>query len=57
MQLLVIKVPDASLCETDVMEYRRKEPTGYKVPRAVKFIEAVPKFTVYKILRRELRVS
>jgi len=29
--------------------------TGYKVPKRARFVEALPKSTVGKILRRELR--
>ncbi|HEY4080137.1 MAG TPA: AMP-binding protein [Burkholderiaceae bacterium] len=38
-----------------VSEHCRKHLTGYKNPRHIVFIEALPKTTVGKVLRRELR--
>ena len=56
VKLFVVK-NDESLTEVDVTNYCREELTGYKVPRQVEFIDALPKSTVGKILRRELRDS
>lgn len=53
--LLVAKAPGAALTETDVIAHCRKEMTGYKVPKSVRFVEALPKSTLGKILRRESR--
>ncbi len=55
VQLFVVKASGAELSEAQVIEFCRKELTGYKVPKVVRFIEALPKSTVGKILRRELR--
>jgi len=46
---------DESLTEQDVKAYCKKCLTGYKVPRIIVFIDELPKSTVGKILRRELR--
>ncbi len=54
-QLFVVKAPNATLTETEVIAFCRKQLTGYKVPKVVKFVDALPKSTVGKILRRELR--
>ncbi len=54
-QLFVIKAPGATLTDADVIAHCRKQLTGYKVPKVVKFVDALPKSTVGKILRRELR--
>ena len=53
--MFVVKAKDASLTADDVLAYCRKQLTGYKMPRHVSFIETLPKSTVGKILRRELR--
>jgi len=55
VKLFVVKVPGATLTEADVIEFCRKELTGYKAPKLVRFIDALPKSTVGKILRRDLR--
>ena len=55
VKLFVVKAADASLSEADVIAHCRKELTGYKVPKIVRFVDALPKSTVGKILRRELR--
>ncbi len=54
-QLFVIKAAGATLTETEVIAFCRKQLTAYKVPKVVKFVDALPKSTVGKILRRELR--
>ena len=55
MKLFVVKTPGATLSEADLLAHCRKEMTAYKVPRIVRFVDALPKSTVGKILRRELR--
>jgi long-chain acyl-CoA synthetase len=55
VKLFIVRAPGATLTEADVIAYCRKELTGYKVPKIVRFIDALPKSTVGKILRRELR--
>jgi long-chain acyl-CoA synthetase len=57
IKLFVVKTPGATLSEADVIAHCRKELTAYKVPKTVQFMEALPKSTVGKILRRELRVA
>jgi len=47
--LFVAKAPGATLTEADVIAHCRKEMTGYKVPKRVRFVEALPKSTVGKI--------
>lgn len=46
---------DPELTEVAVIAHCRAELTAYKVPKQVVFIDALPKSTVGKILRRELR--
>jgi long-chain acyl-CoA synthetase len=54
-RLFVVKAAGATLTEAEVIAHCRKEMTGYKVPKQVVFVDALPKSTVGKILRRELR--
>ncbi|WP_405070251.1 AMP-binding protein [Kribbella sp. NBC_01510] len=51
----VVPMPGIELTEADVMEYVAARVAPYKKIRQVEFIEAVPKATSGKILRRELR--
>jgi long-chain acyl-CoA synthetase len=53
--LFVAKIPGANLCEADVIAHCRRELTAYKVPKEVRFLEALPKSNVGKILRKDLR--
>ena len=46
---------DDSVTEKDVLDYCRKNLTGYKRPRTVEFRDDLPKTNVGKILRRALR--
>ncbi|NRA62437.1 MAG: AMP-binding protein, partial [Psychrobium sp.] len=41
--------------ETDLITYCKEQLTGYKVPKKIVVLEALPKSAVGKILRRELR--
>jgi long-chain acyl-CoA synthetase len=43
------------LTADEVIEYARENLAAYKVPREVEFRESLPKSTVLKILRRQLR--
>ncbi len=55
VKLFVVKASGAQLSEAEVIAHCRKELTGYKIPRHVVFVDVLPKSTVGKILRRELR--
>ena len=46
---------DPALDEAAVRKYCRERLAAYKVPRVITFVDALPKSTVGKILRRELR--
>jgi len=52
--LFVVK-KDPALTEEALIEYSRKELTGYKVPKRIYFRDELPKTNVGKILRRELK--
>ncbi|WP_309545223.1 AMP-binding protein [Thalassotalea euphylliae] len=51
----VVLKPDTGLTEEDVRGFCKEHLTPYKVPKKVAFIDELPKSTVGKILRRELR--
>lgn len=55
VKVFVVRVPGTMLTADDLIAYCRKEMTAYKVPKMVTFVDALPKSTVGKILRRELR--
>ena len=54
VKLFVVK-KDSSLTEQDIIDYCRQGLTAYKIPKHVVFIDEIPKSTVGKLLRRELR--
>lgn len=54
VKIYVVK-KDPGLSEDQVKEFCRHNLTGYKMPRAIEFIAALPKSPVGKVLRRELR--
>lgn len=57
VSLFVVKSKGTVVTKDDVIAHCRKEMTGYKVPKFVSFVDALPKSTVGKILRRELRAG
>ncbi len=46
---------DMALTEADLLAFGATQLTGYKRPRSVAFIDALPKSALGKVLRRELR--
>ena len=55
VRLFVVKAAGAALCEDDLIAHCRREMVAYKVPKQVRFLEALPKSGVGKILRKDLR--
>jgi long-chain acyl-CoA synthetase len=53
--LFVAKAAGAMLTEEDVVAHCRRELAAYKVPKEVRFLDALPKSNVGKILRKDLR--
>lgn len=51
----VVLKPGATETEEDIIEYVASNVAGYKKVRAVRFVDAIPKSTSGKILRRVLR--
>jgi long-chain acyl-CoA synthetase len=55
VRLFVAKAPGVSLTEADLIAHCRRQLSAYKVPKEVRFLEALPKSNVGKILRKDLR--
>jgi long-chain acyl-CoA synthetase len=55
VRLFVAKAPGATLTEADLIAHCRCQLAAYKVPREVRFLDALPKSNVGKILRKDLR--
>jgi long-chain acyl-CoA synthetase len=55
LKLFVVRAPGSSLTSDALVAHCRAALTAYKVPKLVAFVDALPKSTVGKILRRELR--
>ena len=51
----VVLSPGVELSETEIIDYARTQVAGFKVPKAINFIDALPRNPSGKILRRELR--
>jgi long-chain acyl-CoA synthetase len=55
VRLFVARATGAKLTEEDLIAHCRKELAAYKVPKEVRFLDALPKSNVGKILRKDLR--
>ena len=55
IKLYAVRAPGAIVTEDELLAHCRRGLTAYKVPRAIVFIDALPKSAVGKVLRRELR--
>src|ERR1700730_9363136 len=55
VRLFVAKAAGACLTEDDVIAHCRRELAAYKVLKEVRFLDALPKSNVGKILRKDLR--
>jgi long-chain acyl-CoA synthetase len=51
----IVKTPGANPTEDDIIAHCRQRIGGYKVPRRVAFVDAMPKSAMGKILKNELR--
>jgi long-chain acyl-CoA synthetase len=54
VKLVVVK-KDPSLSEAEIRNFCEANLTGYKRPRSIEFRSELPKSTIGKVLRRELR--
>jgi len=55
VKAVVVRGPGAELSEADVVRWARDRLAGFKTPKSVDFIDALPRNASGKILRRELR--
>ena len=55
VKAFIVKTPGSNLTEKDIASFCRERLANYKVPRHIEFMDALPKSSVGKILRRELR--
>jgi long-chain acyl-CoA synthetase len=55
VRLFIAKAKGSSITDADVIAHCRRELAAYKVPKDVRFLEALPKSAVGKILRKDLR--
>ena len=51
----IVLQPGVNLTEEDISTYCRENLAPYKIPRQVVFLDELPKSSVMKVLRRELR--
>ncbi len=51
----VVLKPEHTLPEKEIIDYCRKNLAAYKAPRAIVFVDELPKTAVGKILRREIK--
>jgi len=51
----VVRRPDSSITEAELIEWARGEMAAFKYPRAIEFRDALPMSATGKVLKRELR--
>ncbi|WP_141013036.1 AMP-binding protein [Nocardioides sambongensis] len=55
VRALVVRQPGSALAAADVTTYCRERLANFKVPRAIEFVDALPRNAAGKVLRRSLR--
>lgn len=55
VKAVVVAKPGAEVGEADLIAYARERIAGYKCPKSVDFVEALPRNATGKLLKRELR--
>ena len=55
VKAVVVRKPDAQLTPGELIGWARERIAGYKLPKSVDFIDALPRNPTGKILKRELR--
>ena len=51
----IVRLPDQELTEQNVIDFAKSKMTPFKAPSRVKFIDALPKSLIGKVLKKELR--
>ena len=54
VKAVVIRAPGSTLTEEELVAWGREQMAGYKYPRVVEFVDALPMTATGKILKREL---
>lgn len=55
VKAVVVRAPDAMVTENDVVQFCKDRLAPFKVPKSVDFVDAIPRSSTGKILKRELR--
>lgn len=55
VKALVVRRPGAEVSESELIAHARRQIAGYKLPKSVTWIEALPRNPAGKVLRRTLR--
>jgi len=52
---MVVKAPDQDVTEDEIIAFARQHLAGFKVPKSVDFIDAIPRNPTGKMLKKDLR--
>ncbi len=55
VRAIVVRTPGVAATSEEIIEDTRAHLAGYKLPKAIDFVEELPRNTTGKVLRRELR--
>ena len=55
VKAVIVLTADASVTTEELISYARTRIAGYKVPKTIDYVDALPRNPSGKILRRELR--
>lgn len=55
VKAVVVRGPGSDVTAEDIISYAKTQIAGYKVPKSIDFIEALPRNPTGKVLRRQLR--
>ncbi|HJQ61111.1 MAG TPA: fatty acid--CoA ligase [Vineibacter sp.] len=55
VKAVVVKKPGAAITPAELIQWARERIAGYKLPKSIDFVDALPRNPTGKILKRELR--